>query len=68
MNNLILFFNSFMSYFLLLLLIAAIVGVAIFIGLKLRKSKNENEKDVQDSVQTPYKCSANEHFFYTIRA
>ena len=53
MNNLILFFNSFMSYFLLLLLIAAIVGVAIFIGIKHRKSKNEKEKDVQDSVQTP---------------
>ena len=53
MNNLILFFNSFMSYFLLMLLISAIVGVAIFIGIKLRKSKNEKEKDVQDSVQTP---------------
>ena len=53
MNNLILFFNSFMSYFLLLLLIAAILGVAIFIGIKLRKSKKEKEKYVQDSVQTP---------------
>ena len=40
MGKLILFLNSFLSYLLLLAVIAALCGVAIFIGIKLRKRKN----------------------------
>lgn len=41
MNNLILFLNSFLSYLLLMAVIVALCGVAIFIGIKLRKNKNK---------------------------
>ena len=40
MNNLILFLNSFFSYFLLFVLIVALVIVASIIGVKWRKSKD----------------------------
>ncbi len=40
MNNLILFINSFLSYLLLLILIAVLCGAAIFIGIRLRKRKD----------------------------
>ena len=40
MTNVILFINSFLSYLLLMLVIAVIAGVAIFIGIKMRKNKN----------------------------
>ena len=40
MDNLILFMNSFLSYLLLMAVIVVLVGIAIFIGIKMRKSKN----------------------------
>lgn len=41
MNNLILFLNSFLSYLLLMAVVVVLGGVAIFIGIKLRKNKNK---------------------------
>lgn len=35
------FFNSFLSYLLLMLVIVAVAGVATFIGITLRKRKNQ---------------------------
>lgn len=43
MNNAVLFTNTFLSYLLLMVIIAVIAGAAIFIGIKLRKRKNEQE-------------------------
>lgn len=43
MNNAILFANSFLSYLLLLVIIAVIAGVAIFIGIRMRKKKDSKE-------------------------
>lgn len=40
MNNLILFVNSFLSYLLVMAVIAVLAGIAVFIGIKLRKNKN----------------------------
>ncbi|MCM1136299.1 MAG: hypothetical protein NC400_12085 [Clostridium sp.] len=41
MNNLILFINTFLSYLLVMAIIVVLCGVAIFIGIKLRKNKNK---------------------------
>lgn len=41
MNNLILFFNAFLSYFLLFALIVVLVIIACVIGAKWRKSKDQ---------------------------
>lgn len=41
MDNLILFLNSFLSYLLVMAVIVVLGGVAIFIGIKLRKNKNK---------------------------
>lgn len=46
MKNAILFANSFLSYLLLVVIIAGLVGIAIFIGIKMRLSKNAKESDV----------------------
>lgn len=43
MDNAILFANSFLSYLLLLAIIAVIAGVAVFIGIRMRKKKNVKE-------------------------
>ncbi len=51
MENVILFLNSFLSYLLLMAVIVALAGVAIFIGIKLRKNKDrqlENTKTPAD--------------------
>ncbi len=40
MEKLILFLNSFLSYVLLLAVIVVLCGIAVFIGIKLRKRKN----------------------------
>ena len=40
MENLILFLNSFMSYFLLLIIMAALMLAGCFIGIKWRKAKD----------------------------
>lgn len=41
MDNLILFFNSFFSYVLLMAVIVVVAGAGIFIGTKMRKRNNE---------------------------
>lgn len=41
MANLILFINSFFSYLLVMAVIVALAGVAVFIGIKMRKRNNE---------------------------
>lgn len=46
MKNAILFANSFLSYLLLVVIIAGLVGIAIFIGIKMRLNKNAKESDV----------------------
>ena len=49
MQNVVLFVNSFLSYLLLMVIIAVIAGVAIFIGIKARKNKNaQNEKETKN--------------------
>ena len=40
MENLILFINSFLSYLLVVAVVAVLGAIAIFIGIKLRKRKN----------------------------
>lgn len=40
MNNLILFINSFLSYLALLAVIVVLAGIAVFIGIKMRRKKN----------------------------
>lgn len=40
MDNLVLFVNSFLSYLLVVVVISVLVGIAIFIGIKMRKNKN----------------------------
>ncbi len=42
------FFNSFLSYLVLMLVIAAVAAVAVFIGITMRKKKNQ-EQAVQDA-------------------
>lgn len=41
MEKLILFLNSFLSYLLVMAVIVVLAGIAIFIGIKMRKRKNE---------------------------
>lgn len=43
MTNLVLFLNSFMSYLLLVAVFVLVIGVAVFIGIKLRRNKNAKE-------------------------
>lgn len=50
MNNLILFFNTFLSYLLVLVVIAVLVCVAVFIGIRLRKSKDKKATLVVDET------------------
>lgn len=44
------FFNSFLSYLLLLAVIVALAGVAVFIGITLRKKKNA-DKPVEKAAE-----------------
>ena len=37
------FFSSFLSYLLLMVIIIAVAGVAIFIGITMRKKKNQKK-------------------------
>ena len=52
MNNLIAFVNEFLSYLLVMVIIVALCGVAIFIGTTLRKHKQEAEaaKEATDNA------------------
>ncbi len=40
MTNLVLFLNSFLSYLLVVAVFLLVAGIAIFIGIKLRKDKD----------------------------
>ena len=40
MNNLILFINSFLSYVALMAVIVVLAGIAVYIGITMRKKKN----------------------------
>lgn len=51
MQNLVLFINSFLSYFLLMVIIAVIAGAAIFIGVNARKRKNAQSKKEEKNVE-----------------
>ncbi len=42
--NMILFANKFLSYLMLLLIIAGLGGIGIFIGITNRKKKNDAEQ------------------------
>lgn len=44
MGNFILFLNSFLSYLLQLVVIAVLSGATMFVGIKMRKRKNEQLK------------------------
>lgn len=44
MNNFVLFLNSFLSYLLLFAIIVAVAGIAMFIGIQMRKKKNAEEE------------------------
>lgn len=41
MANLIYFINSFLSYLLVMAVIVVLAGIAVFIGIKMRKRSNE---------------------------
>ena len=43
MTNLVLFLNSFVSYLLLVLVFVLVICVAVWVGIILRKKKNEKE-------------------------
>ena len=51
MNNLISFVNSFLSYLLVMEVIVVLAGIAIFIGIKLRKSKNAKAEQMQNDSE-----------------
>ncbi|MBO4981991.1 MAG: hypothetical protein J6C84_08880 [Lachnospiraceae bacterium] len=40
-----LFMNSFLSYLMLLLVIVLVAGLAVFIGISLRRKKNASEQE-----------------------
>ncbi|MDE6201872.1 MAG: hypothetical protein K2G19_00170 [Lachnospiraceae bacterium] len=47
MSSFVLFFNSFLSYLLVMAIVVVVAGVAIFLGIKLRRNKDSqagNEK------------------------
>lgn len=52
MENMILFANSFLSYLLLMAVIVVLAGIAIFIGIKLRKNKNAKEAETEQITET----------------
>ena len=41
MDQLINFFNTFLSYLLVMAVIVVVAGIATFIGFKMRKNKNK---------------------------
>ena len=51
MNNLISFVNSFLSYLLVMAVIVVLAGIAIFIGIKLRKSKNAKAEQMKNDSE-----------------
>lgn len=52
MSNLILFINSFLSYLILMAVIVVLAGIAIFIGITMRKKKNLKLVNEKETAQT----------------
>jgi len=52
MANAILFANSFLSYLLLMAVIVVLCGIAIFIGIKMRQTKNAKEALAEQTEET----------------
>ncbi|GFI48601.1 hypothetical protein IMSAGC019_03938 [Lachnospiraceae bacterium] len=52
MESVILFLNSFLSYLLLMAVIVVLAGVAIFIGIRLRKNKDRQLGSSQSAAGT----------------
>lgn len=57
MTNLILFVNSFLSYLLVMAVVVVLCGIAIFIGIRLRKNKDAKliERGEAETAQKPEK-------------
>lgn len=51
MTNLILFINSFLSYLLVVAVFVAAMGVAVFLGIKLR-TKKDSQKAALESDES----------------
>lgn len=52
MNNLILFVNSFLSYILLMIVIAVVAALGFFAGSIWRKSKNAKDAELLKETET----------------
>ena len=52
MNNLILFVNSFLSYMVLMIVIAIGAALGFFAGSIWRKSKNAKDAELLEEVET----------------
>ncbi len=59
MTNLVLFLNSFLSYLLLVVVFVLVIGIAVFIGIKLRRNKNAKEA-AETSSETKEAGTTNE--------
>ena len=53
MDNLILFLNAFLSYAFAFIVIVALIVIACFIGINLRKKKNASMKAEEGSKEAP---------------
>ncbi len=51
MNNLILFFNEFLSYILLFMVIIVVAAVAMFFGIKRRKAQDAKTLMAQNAAE-----------------
>lgn len=60
MAKLVLFFNSFLSYLLLVVVFVLAAGIAVFIGIKLRKARNTKEKLMKDTEERGKTGTTNE--------
>ena len=50
MNNFILFLNTFFSYILVMIVVAVVAGTGMFIGIKMRKSKDAKAEAAEEEV------------------
>lgn len=50
MEKIVLFLNAFLSYLLVMAVIVILAGVAIFIGIKMRKRKNEQTESENNAA------------------
>lgn len=51
MSNIVLFVNSFLSYLVLMAVIVILAGIAVFIGITMRKKKNIKLAAEADTAQ-----------------